>query len=81
MHKSLVNIGCVVFAIYSSIPREQFPRGILVRHVRHALFPRDMSATSSRGCYEDIAPVEFQLVRADRQTDTHADHNMSRKVK
>jgi len=29
--------------------------------VRHARFPRDMSATSSRGCYEKSAPVEFQL--------------------
>jgi len=31
------------------------PRIILIRHVRHARFPRDMSATSlrGRGCHED----------------------------
>jgi len=35
---------------------------ILVRlHVRHARFPRDVLATPSRGCYEETAPVEFQL--------------------
>ena len=38
------------------------PRSILVRHVRHARFPRDMLATSSprchQGCYEETASVE-----------------------
>jgi len=33
--------------------QDQFPRSIVVRHVRHARFPRDMLATSSRGCHED----------------------------
>jgi len=33
-------------------PRQD-PRSILVRHVRHAQFSRDMLATSSRGCHED----------------------------
>ena len=33
-------------------PREN-SRSILVRHVGHARFPRDMLATSSRGFYED----------------------------
>ena len=37
---------------------------ILVRHVRHARFPSDMLATSSRVCYEENAPVEFQLIGA-----------------
>jgi len=31
---------------------------IFVRHVR---FPRDMLATSSRGCHEETIPVDFQL--------------------
>ena len=42
-------------------------RSILVRHVRHARFPRDLLATSSRGCHEDAtrktASVEFKLNR------------------
>jgi len=29
------------------------PPSILVRHVRHARFSRDMLATSARGCHED----------------------------
>jgi len=33
-------------------PRED-PRSIVVRHVRHARFSRDMLATSSRGCHGD----------------------------
>ena len=34
------------------------PRSILVRHVRHAQFPRDMLATSSRGCHEDAMRMQ-----------------------
>jgi len=30
-----------------------FPRSILVRHIRHAQFPRDLLATFSWGCHED----------------------------
>jgi len=34
-------------------------RSILVRHVRHAArFPRDMLATSSRGCHEDATRMQ-----------------------
>jgi len=33
--------------------REDILARILVRHVRHARFPRDLLATSSRGCHED----------------------------
>ena len=36
-------------------------RSILVRHVRHARFRRDMLATSSRGWHEETASVEFKL--------------------
>ena len=31
-----------------------FPRSILVRHIRHAQFPRDLLVTSLRGCHEDV---------------------------
>ena len=38
---------------------------ILVRHVRHARFPRDLLATSSQGCHQDAtrksASVELKL--------------------
>ena len=38
---------------------------ILVRHVRHARFPRNMLATSSRGCHQDatrkLLPWNFSL--------------------
>jgi len=39
----------------AGIPRQQFPRIILARHVRHAPFPRDALASSSRGCHEESA--------------------------
>ena len=44
-------------------PRED-SRSILVRHVRHARFPRDMLVNVTRmlqGCYEETATVEFKL--------------------
>jgi len=40
----------------AGIPREQFPRSILVRHARHARFRRDI-----RGRYEETASVKFQF--------------------
>jgi len=49
---------------YAYIPRDPFPRSVLVRHAR---FPRDLLAPSSRGCHEDAtrktASVEFKLYR------------------
>ena len=37
----------------AEIPRDQLPRSILVGHIRHARFPREALATSSRGRHED----------------------------
>ena len=34
-----------------------FPRSILVRHIRHARFPRDMLATSSRVRHKDATKM------------------------
>ena len=42
-------------AVKAGIPREQFPRSILVRHVRRGRFPRDTLAPSLRGCHDDAA--------------------------
>ena len=45
------------------------PRSILVRHVRHVRFPRDMLATSSKGCHEDatrkLLPWNFGFTERD----------------
>jgi len=41
-HGSSLKTAPVEFKLYV----RQFPRSILVQHVRHALFPRDMLATS-----------------------------------
>jgi len=70
-----VSIVCIkqgfhgtVFRVTSSWHPREDPRSILVRHVRHARFRRDLLATSSRGCHEDVTRktvvVEFKLYRA-----------------
>jgi len=50
-------------------------RGVLVRHVRHARFPRDMLATSSRGSHEDatrkLLPWNFSYIALTRAALLH----------
>jgi len=51
---------------------------ILVRHVRHARFPRDILARMFRGCREETASVEFELIAAAKSMDTQASSRAER---